>query len=299
MRRPELTIQQILIWVDHFHHSTGEWPRMDSGQILGTEDTWRRIDSALRLGLRGLSGGSSLARLLSEERGVRNPSQLSSLSEKIILQWADQHRQRTRSWPTSESGQIADAPGETWKAIDHALRLGMRSLSGSSSLARLLADERGVRNIQNLEPLNVEQILRWADAYHEKTGSWPTSQSGTIPGTHGETWSGVNAALKRGRRGFPGGSSLARLLGRWRGTRNRKRPPLLNMEQIMRWASAYHDRNGSWPHRNSGSIEESPGETWAMVDRALRCGQRGLTGKSSLFRIAMAQNELVPALTPG
>jgi hypothetical protein len=35
-------------------------------------ETWRRVDNGLRYGLRGLPGGSSLARLLDEKRGVRN-----------------------------------------------------------------------------------------------------------------------------------------------------------------------------------------------------------------------------------
>jgi hypothetical protein len=37
-------------------------------------------------------------------------------------------------------------------------------------------------------------------------------KSGAIIDAPGETWSGVNAALERGNRGLPGGSSLARLI---------------------------------------------------------------------------------------
>jgi hypothetical protein len=57
-------------------------------------------------------------------------------------------------------------------------------------------------------------ILAWADAWHRRTGQWPGVLSGEIPGTGGETWVGVNRALYFGRRGFPGGDSLKKLLRR-------------------------------------------------------------------------------------
>src|SRR5205823_13048711 len=100
-----------------------------------------------------------------------------------------------------------------------------------------------------------------------------------------ETWSGVNAALRSGRRGFPGGDSLPRLLARQRGVRNPKAPPDLSLDAILRWAEAHQRRTGKWPDRNSGPIPEADGETWAMVDRAMRHAKRGLRGKSSLFRL--------------
>src|SRR5262249_34908826 len=59
----------------------------------------------------------------------------------------------------------------------------------------------------------------------------------------------------------------------------------LSVKQILRWADAYHERHGSWPTRNSGSITEQDGETWAMIDRALARQRRGLHRKSSLYRL--------------
>jgi hypothetical protein len=57
--------------------------------------TWRALDSALRLGFRGLQGGSSLARLLAEHRHVRNLCQLPRLSRQQIRVWARAHRRRS------------------------------------------------------------------------------------------------------------------------------------------------------------------------------------------------------------
>ena len=42
---------------------------------------------------------------------------------------------------------------------------------------------------------------------------------------------------------------------------------------------------GRWPKRDSGPIEEAPGETWGAVEMALAHGQRGLPGGSSLIRL--------------
>ena len=63
-------------------------------------------------------------------------------------------------------------------------------------------------------PLTVEQILTWADAHHARTGSWPHAWSGPIPEAPGETWQGVESALRYERRGLPGYDTLARLLRR-------------------------------------------------------------------------------------
>jgi hypothetical protein len=64
-RRPPLTVRQILAWADSHRARTGSWPTADSGYVHGNRnEKWSRIDGALRLGLRDLRGGSSLARLL-------------------------------------------------------------------------------------------------------------------------------------------------------------------------------------------------------------------------------------------
>jgi hypothetical protein len=59
-------------------------------------------------------------------------------------------------------------------------------------------------------PLSIPEILRWADTYRASAGKWPTKAGGAIVGTIGETWLGVDNALRVGLRGLPGGSSLAR-----------------------------------------------------------------------------------------
>ena len=66
------------------------------------------------------------------------------LTEAQILAWADAHYQRTGLWPTATDGPITDVPGQTWQAVDMALRLGLHGLPGGDSLRRLLRGERGL-----------------------------------------------------------------------------------------------------------------------------------------------------------
>jgi hypothetical protein len=154
----------------------------------------------------------SLRRLLAAQRGIRNEKNLPPLSQRQILAWADAYHRRTGNWPTHKSGVIDGADGETWLGVDSALRRATRGLRGSSSAAQLLAKFRGVRNPKGLASLTEDQIVAWADAHYRRTGRWPQVASGAVVGGGGQTWVGIEVALQRGKRGLPGGSSLARLL---------------------------------------------------------------------------------------
>jgi hypothetical protein len=209
---PEFTLTQILAWIDEWHARTGAWPKRISGPIPGTCENWRAVDNAIRYGLRGMKGGSSIARLLAEMRGVRNFRELPPFTEAQILAWADAHFRRKGTWPTRETGPVTEAPGETWYAINSALASGRRGLQGGGSLAALLRDRRGVPISHHPPPLTMAIILRWVKAHRAQTGRRPVRTSGAIPGAAGETWANVDQALRKGLRGLPAGGSLAKLL---------------------------------------------------------------------------------------
>src|SRR5262249_14806377 len=125
--RGELTVDQILAWADAHHEATARWPTFHSGP--GREapgETWRKIHACLYGGLRGLPGGSSLARLLAEHRGARTPRRRPDLTVDQVLAWADAHRAATGRWPTESSGPVTGGPGEKWSAIRGALGRGQR-----------------------------------------------------------------------------------------------------------------------------------------------------------------------------
>ena len=217
----------------------------------------------------------------------------SRLTVETILSWADSHHRDTGRWPRASSGPVRANPGERWRAIDEALRYGRRGLPGDSSLGLLLAEHRGLRPPTNRQPLTVEQILRWADAHRDRTGSWPTEDSGPVCEAPQENWRKLNAALRLGARSLPAGRSLGRLLAEERGARNRTSLPPLTVEQILRWAEAYRRRTGRWPGRTSGPVPEAPAENWAALTLALRNGYRGLPRGTTLHGL-LGDREAVP-----
>jgi hypothetical protein len=137
------------------------------------------------------------------------------LSVEQILSWADEHKAQTGRWPHSATGPIAQFPGLTWTAVNHALNNGGRGLKEISTLARLLEDYRG-KHGRRKPPLTEEAIVAWARAHFERTGRWPHASSGPVLDAAGEHWRAINTALYIGNRGLKGGDSLARLLERHR-----------------------------------------------------------------------------------
>jgi hypothetical protein len=211
--RPPLTAAQILAWADAHLAQTGEWPKPSSGPVLADPgEKWLNVNQALRLGLRGLPGGDSLGRLLERERGVRTSQAPPPLTEEKICRWAEAHCGQTENWPNEDSGGVEAAPGETWGAVSAALREGLRGLRGGDTLARLLARRLGVPHRIGAPRLTEGQIRFWAVDHERRTGRRPNAWSGPVLSAPGETWRLLDGYLRAGRRGLPGGSSLAKLL---------------------------------------------------------------------------------------
>jgi hypothetical protein len=155
----------------------------------------------------------------------------SLLSIARILRWADHHRRLTGQYPNADSGPVAADPGESWGAVNQALYAGLRGLPGNDSLARLLERERGRRHRLRQPQLSEALILAWAQVHHARRGVWPNQLSGPVDDAPGEVWGNLEQALRRGRRGLPGGDSLARLLERRLGVR---RSPARNHDRRER-----------------------------------------------------------------
>src|SRR6516165_3014275 len=138
----------------------------------------------------------------STSRKPRRPLRLRAKPPKHtiaqILVWADAHHERTGRWPHKTSGRVTETLQETWVGIDLALQRGSRGLPGGTTLARLLLEQRGVRNHLCLPRLTVRLILSWAEAHHRRTGAWPTSQSGHVTDAPDEVWRNIDAALMHG-----------------------------------------------------------------------------------------------------
>lgn len=287
-----ITEEQILQWADDYFQTNGRWPNKSSDKVKeGLGETWSGINAALRLGLRGLQGGCTLAQLLAEKRGYLYSRNRPKLTTSQILGWADAYKAQHGEWPFRNSGAINDAPGETWGAINAALLQGSRGLPGGRSLAQLMAEKRGYRNPKARSKLTINNILSWADAHHERYGEWPTAASGQVHGEPGEKWSGINRSLYRGQRGLPANLSLARLLGEKRGVRRTWQRPELTEKQILRWADEYFAKHKKWPRTSSGTVEGTSGENWSAINQALGKGVRGLPGGGSLSKLLKPRRE--------
>lgn len=222
-----------------------------------------------------------MARKQRKKRLCPQPPQLTVTQ---ILAWADKHHERTGEWPVRASGVVRATRGERWGNIHMSLSRGNRGLPGGITLAQLLERERSVPNVKNQPRFTKKQILEWADAHFGRTGNWPIQRSGIIPEAPNETWLTVDASLRTGLRGLPGGDSLAALLTRKRSARKKRNLPVLTCKLLLAWADVHHRRTGCWPTHKSGPIWSAPGETWLAIDMAFRQGIRGLTGGTSLFQ---------------
>jgi hypothetical protein len=133
--------------------------------------------------------------------------------------------------------------------------------------------------------LSIAQIIGWAKDRYERSGTWPVRASGRIPGSLGETWQKVDLALRRGQRGLPYKSSLAKLLHEKCNVRHPLLLPKFTTKIILEWADAHRAKTGKLPLKSSGKVLTAPTETWHAVESALRGGHRGLPGGSSLAKL--------------
>lgn len=221
VRKP-LTIPLILEWADEFYRVHGFWPGARDGRIKSTRnETWQKVQAALIGGGRGLKGKSSIFKLLKRHGRKRVASRRRTLTPEMILGWADAFFATHGYWPYSRSGPVAGVPRENWSAISEALRSGRRGLPGRGSLSRFLNEHRDLYRGRKSRPyrisehrkIDMDKVMRWAKAYRRRTGIWPHLASGKIPGSGGYRWGLLDMALRFGRRGLPGGTSLSRLFG--------------------------------------------------------------------------------------
>jgi hypothetical protein len=96
IRKPTLTVEQILAWADAHKARTGDWPKAQRQPVADAPgENWKAIDLALRRGTRGLPGGDTLIRLLRrgrvllERRGSPNP-EVVQVRRQMAFRWRAQ-----------------------------------------------------------------------------------------------------------------------------------------------------------------------------------------------------------------
>jgi hypothetical protein len=131
------------------------------------------------------------------------------------------------------------------------------------------------------------------DDYHKLHGCWPKQNSGIIEDAPGDNWRAVDACLRDGLRGLPGGDSIVLLAARRFGVRTLSGLPKLTKSLILKWADEYIRITGRRPNAHAGDVPGHPGQTWKSVDGALRSGCRGLKGGDSLYQL-LKRNRRIP-----
>lgn len=288
-----LTNEFIIERAKEFFESNGRPPKVRSGPVInGHEgDTWAGYDICLRDGLRGLPGGTSLAKLLTQQCGFVYRLNRPILTEDYILEMAELHKSRTGKWPTQRSGSVFGGhSGDNWALYETLLRKGGRGLPGGNSLARLISSKHPHVHSKNKRPLTESFIVERAIEFKEMNGSYPIVKSGPVHGWNlGDTWDGYDKSLSQGTRGLPGGSSLKKLLSRELGAINHMDRPLLTVEFILSRAKEFISSSGGLPRYVSGEVAGGhPGDTWKAYDEALKHGCRGLPGGSTLSKLLKA-----------
>jgi hypothetical protein len=199
-----------------------------------------------------------------------------NLSTSFILNLSDSFFVINGKWPKRNTGEAEGQQGLTWGIIDSSLRRGTNGLLGYSSLAQILFEERGVIHHLKRPKLRESLILEWAEKHYERTGKWPTHNSGKIPEVPGETWAKVRKALMNGYRGLKGGSSIEKLLWTKRQVRGQHAGNQLTYKIIIEYVMTHHDLCNKYPVSSSKWIIEKNKDSWQAIDMALRHGQRNL-----------------------
>lgn len=281
------TEAELFKMIRRHYRLTGQWPHKHSGRLASDPDkNWQSIDAMLVRDSRREGMRITLADIVAKARGIPNPRNLAPLSVEQVLQWADDFRQKTGRWPQRKKHRhLEPAPDITWFSIDTHLRRGTRGLPAVGGLASFLDKHRNVRNKADAPPVTINEILAWADEHHERTGQWPSSQSGPVHDVPNENWMSLNEALKFGRRGLRTRTTLANLLAKHRGKPHPFHLPKLTERKILQWANAHFKHTGAFPYGKAGLLIDQPGEKWSAIDAALQCGSRGLPGGDTLRKL--------------
>ena len=284
-----LTEDLIIKMAKAHHKKTGKYPTSKSAWVLEGSDSWASISYALASGIRGLSGGSSLAKLL-EERGLkRNFLNIIYPNKEEILQAGINFRDNNDNgkFPTKEAGQVSELPSFTWGSLNEALKkVKIEGIPNKTTLADLWVSEFNQRNQNNLPDFSISEILEWCDLYEKNHNEFPVLTSTPIPEMGQETFRTIDVALIYGRRGLKnsGFKSLSNLLVRERGKKSSKDLPDLEIKKIKIWMLQWYLNNLSWPTAGDGEVPSSGGEKWSNLNASMFNGSRGLE-KTSVAKI--------------
>ncbi len=238
----DIILNHILVHLkQHQHWPLGGW----QGTIEGLPgEKWQTWNSALIGGTRGLSGGSSIWKLI----------------KNFIVHEAQNYKEVHGFLPGKNAGELIGRPDVTWDLVDKATSYSHKGdLHTLYTEGGLIKKRRGKKIIGELSP---EIIMHHAVEHLKETWHWPDEYNLTpIPGLwsdyghrNGEYWNVWDMRLWQGGRGLPGGSALYRTIWDW----------------VTERAHQFQEEHGYPPNAGSGAVDGHPGISWDLVDHGLR-----------------------------
>lgn len=274
-KRKVLTEEMIWEAAQNHNEQTGIWPCIATkGDIENFPvKNWNSVNQSLSVGCNGLPGGSSLAKLLDE----RVPGRAKIIpTEELIIEAIKTYFEQTGKIPLQKTvSPVPGLPGHSWSSLGAALERGSYGLPGGSSLSKI-ADSIYLDRVKI--SLTEELIVESIKVYLEQTGNLPHSHNKDfVPNLLNYNWVTIDAALKFGRYGLPGNSSLAILLNT-----HFSEQKALTEENIVKSMVIYHEQTGKWPTSiTSGKAPGLGDHTWGSLNSSLKRGSHGLSVSGS------------------
>jgi hypothetical protein len=283
-RAAPVSLQQVHDAMQTFVLEQERWPDRHDGAIPTLEGSWLAIDEALRVGVRGLPGGSSLAK---ERVALTGARRRQSLTEENVKAAILAHHRATGAWPNDSTKGVIPGVGYTWSYVRAFIR---NSGHGFHGLVRELQGLSAEKT--RLTLASVEEAIAAFRTAHD--GRWPTcSTAGTVPILDSErptlTWSTLDTLLAVGTSGLPkvGADgrqlSLARVVAGLRGVVPSSSPLTLTVveEAMLEWKR----KEGTWPTAKTSGKAPIIDVTWKALNIYLQRGKRSLPGGLTLKRV--------------
>ncbi len=195
--------------------------------------------------------------------------------------------------------RVADALVEAFSA--ETMTLGPNVTAAAHHAYSLMGGtmQRYAYRIFGRTPLTDSLVHELGESFQTEYGRYPRANDGPMGLPDGEDWANIDHALRYGKRGLRGGSSLAKMFGYAR--------PDHTIVQILQWADRCFKKTGRWPS-STEMREERPqdyglpdpakwgfAESWPAIDQALRDGLRGLPGGMTLYRLLIEHGRIKPS----
>jgi len=253
------TVREACLYID----KNGQAPNRDSGPLANFPDiTWEMIDDAFLA--KGGKAKISLERLLIDA-GLAAPITSNQIFESALLHMVE----NDCSWPSAQTGgTVINMPEKTWHDISNLfLRGDLEEYPAEYSIPLFIKDK--VR----------EQAVKFLDQH----GRLPTNEDGPIPDYEFVTLGMINDAF------LNGGASKISLEGVFVETGLLEKDLDYNEDIIWNMMLEYlgNSKPPVFPTPHSKDACPIEGETWQMLNHYLEKGQKGLPGKSSLFKLSL------------